>query len=52
MCSPLSRAKTDYTGSAGNFKIQCLYGYVIAATGTKRNGWMAHDALEVSSGCP
>ncbi|AEI69004.1 hypothetical protein MYMAC_005422 [Corallococcus macrosporus DSM 14697] len=29
-----------------------LYGYVIAATGTKRNGWMAYDALQVSSGCP
>jgi hypothetical protein len=29
-----------------------IYGYVIAATGTKRNGWMAYDALYVSSGCP
>lgn len=29
-----------------------IYGYVIAATGTKRNGWMAYDALQVSDGCP
>lgn len=29
-----------------------IYGYVIAATGTKRNGWMAYDALQVSGGCP
>jgi hypothetical protein len=29
-----------------------IYGFVIAATGTKRVGWMAYDALEVSSGCP
>lgn len=29
-----------------------IYGYVVAATGTKRNGWMAYDALKVSSGCP
>jgi hypothetical protein len=28
------------------------YGYVISATGTKRNGWMAYDALSVSSACP
>jgi hypothetical protein len=43
--------------SAGRYRKQSgtmkfLYGYVIAATGTKRNGWMAYDALEVSSGCP
>ncbi|NOJ79100.1 hypothetical protein [Myxococcus xanthus] len=43
--------------SAGRYRQQSgtmkfLYGYVIAATGTKRNGWMAHDALQVSSGCP
>ncbi|AKT40333.1 hypothetical protein [Chondromyces crocatus] len=43
--------------SAGRYRTQSgtmkfLYGYVIAATGTKRNGWMAYDALEVSSGCP
>ena len=29
-----------------------IYGYVIAATSTKRVGWMAYDALAVSSGCP
>jgi hypothetical protein len=39
-----------YTVRSGTMKF--LYGYVIAATGTKRNGWMAYDALEVSSGCP
>lgn len=43
--------------SEGRYRVQSgtmkfLYGYVIAATGTKRNGWMAYDALEVSSGCP
>lgn len=43
--------------SAGRYRQQSgemkfLYGYVIAATGTKRNGWMAYDALSVSSGCP
>ncbi|QSQ24016.1 hypothetical protein JY651_03285 [Pyxidicoccus parkwayensis] len=43
--------------SAGRYVVQSgtmkfIYGYVIAATGTKRNGWMAYDALEVSSGCP
>ena len=29
-----------------------IYGYVVAKTGTKRVGWMAYPALEVSSGCP
>jgi hypothetical protein len=43
--------------SAGRFRTQSgsmkfIYGYVIAATTTKRVGWMAYDALEVSSGCP
>ena len=43
--------------SAGRYRKQSgtmkfLYGYVIAATGTRRNGWMAYDALQVSSGCP
>ncbi len=43
--------------SVGRYRVQSgtmkfIYGYVIAATGTKRNGWMAYDALEVSSGCP
>ncbi|MFY1825726.1 hypothetical protein ACN47A_07425 [Myxococcus fulvus] len=39
-----------YRQQSGEMKF--LYGYVIAATGTKRNGWMAYDALQVSSGCP
>jgi hypothetical protein len=39
-----------YRTQSGTMKF--IYGYVIAATGTKRNGWMAYDALEVSSGCP
>ena len=43
--------------SAGRYRTQSgtmkfIYGYVVAATGTKRNGWMAYDALSVSSGCP
>ncbi|RKG75970.1 hypothetical protein [Corallococcus terminator] len=43
--------------SAGRYRQQSgtmkfIYGYVIAATGTRRNGWMAYDALQVSSGCP
>ncbi|NBD08936.1 hypothetical protein [Corallococcus silvisoli] len=43
--------------SAGRYRQQSgtmkfIYGYVIAATSTRRNGWMAYDALEVSSGCP
>lgn len=43
--------------SAGRFRTQSgtmkfIYGYVIAATTTKRVGWMAYDALDVSSGCP
>ncbi len=38
-----------YLKPAGEMKF--IYGYVIAKTGTKRNGWMALDALEVSSGC-
>lgn len=29
-----------------------LYGYVRAADGTRRFGWMAREALKVSSGCP
>jgi hypothetical protein len=39
-----------YIVQSGTMKF--IYGYVIAATGTKRNGWMAYDALQVSSGCP
>lgn len=43
--------------SAGRYRTQSgtmkfIYGYVIAATGTRRNGWMAYDALSVSSSCP
>ena len=29
-----------------------LYGRIRSADGTNRYGWMAEDALEVSSGCP
>jgi len=32
--------------------LKFIYGYIIAATGTKRVGWMAYPALSVSSGCP
>jgi hypothetical protein len=39
-----------YRKQSGTMKF--IYGYVIAATSTKRVGWMAYDALEVSSGCP
>jgi hypothetical protein len=39
-----------YRQQSGTMKF--IYGYVIATTGTKRNGWMAYDALYVSSGCP
>jgi hypothetical protein len=43
--------------SAGRFRTQSgsmrfLYGYVRAADGVRRFGWMAQDALEVSSNCP
>lgn len=39
-----------YRKQSGTMKF--IYGYVMAATGTKRVGWMAYDALEVSTGCP
>lgn len=42
-------ANGNYLKQAGTMKF--IYGYVIAATGTKRNGWMALDALVSSSGC-
>ena len=29
-----------------------IYGYVKSKTGSVRYGWMALDALDVSSGCP
>jgi hypothetical protein len=32
--------------------LKFIYGYVISATGTKRDGWMAYPALQVSSNCP
>lgn len=38
-----------YREPAGTMKF--IYGYVIADTGTKRNGWIAYDALTVSDGC-
>lgn len=43
-------AQGRYRKQSGTMKF--IYGYIIAATGTKRNGWMAYDALQVSSGCP
>ncbi len=42
-------AEGRYRKQSGTMKF--LYGYVIASTGTRRNGWMAYDALQVSSGC-
>ena len=33
-------------------KMKFIYGYVIAATGTKRNGWMALDALKAIDSGP
>jgi hypothetical protein len=43
--------------SAGRYRTQSgsmlfLYGYVRASDGTRRFGWMAQDAVEVSSDCP
>jgi hypothetical protein len=43
--------------SHGRFKkpagtMKFIYGYVVSKTGDVRTGWMAADALEVSSGCP
>jgi hypothetical protein len=43
--------------SAGRFRtrsgtMRFFYGRVRAADGTQRFGWMAEDALEVSTGCP
>ena len=43
-------AEGRYRKQDGTMKF--IYGYVISATGTKRVGWMAYDALAVSSGCP
>lgn len=39
-----------YRKHGGDMKF--IYGYVVAKTGDKRVGWMAYDALQVSSGCP
>ena len=39
-----------YLKHSGDMKF--VYGYVVAKTGDKRVGWMAYDALQVSSGCP
>ena len=39
-----------YLKHSGDMKF--IYGYVVAKTGDKRVGWMAYDALQVSSGCP
>jgi hypothetical protein len=39
-----------YRKNAGEMKF--VYGYVEADDGTRRNGWMAYEALKTSSGCP
>lgn len=39
----------SYTQRSGTMKF--IYGYIRAADGVKRFGWMAYDALQVSSGC-
>ncbi|MBA3541090.1 MAG: hypothetical protein H0T79_15875 [Deltaproteobacteria bacterium] len=39
-----------YTRRSGTMRF--LYGYIKAADGVKRFGWMAQDALQVASGCP
>jgi hypothetical protein len=39
-----------YRKQVGTMKF--VYGYVVSQTGDRRNGWMAYDALKVSSGCP
>ena len=39
------------SSETGSGTLKFIHGYVIAATGTKRNGWMAYDALQVSDGC-
>lgn len=38
-----------YRTKAGEMKF--VYGYVVADDGTRRNGWMAYEALKTSSGC-
>ena len=43
-------AEGRYRTKDGSLKF--IYGYIIAATGTKRVGWMAYPALQVSTGCP
>ena len=32
--------------------MKCIYGCVVAKTGTKRVGWMAYPAPALSSGSP
>ncbi len=39
-----------YRAKAGTMKF--LYGTVVSADGTRRNGWMPNEALFASSGCP
>jgi hypothetical protein len=41
---------TTYSKPAGSMKF--IYGYVKSKPGSVRYGWMALDALNVSSGCP
>jgi hypothetical protein len=39
-----------YIVRAGSMRF--LYGYIVGDGGTQRFGWMAQDALQVSTGCP
>ena len=39
-----------YRKRSGSLKF--VYGYVMTADGTRRNGWMAYDALRTAEGCP
>ncbi len=39
-----------YRKHSGDMKF--VYGYVVAADGTRRNGWMAYEALRTSDSCP
>lgn len=42
-------ANGHYTKHSGDMRF--FYGYIKASDGVKRFGWMAEDALQVSTGC-
>lgn len=46
----LQDAHGHFKAPAGTMKF--IYGYIVSKTGETRAGWMALDALTVSSGCP